>query len=73
MNYPLIIKEISSYQATLKDQENNLIYLPIEKLPKDLSIGQTLNLQINFETVNSKNITAKEILNKLLGGKKIDA
>ena len=73
MNYPLVIKEISSCQATLKDQENNLIYLPIEKLPKNLSIGQTLNLQINFETANPKNVIAKEILNELLGSKKIDA
>lgn len=73
MNYPLTIKELSSFQAILKDQENNLIYLPLEKLPKNLSIGQTLNLQINFETVNSKNITAKEILNELLGGQKINA
>jgi hypothetical protein len=73
MNYSLTVKEISSCQATLKDQENNLIYLPIEKLPKNLNIGQTLNLQINFETANPKNIIAKEILNELLGGKKIDA
>lgn len=73
MDYPLTIKEISSCQATLKDQENNLIYLPIEKLPKNLSIGQTINLQINFETANPKNVNAKAILNELLGGKKIDS
>jgi len=70
MDYPLTIKEISSCQAILKDQDNNLIYLPIDKLPDNLNIGQTLNLQINFETTNYKNIVAKEILNELLGGKK---
>lgn len=73
MNYQLTVKEMSSYQAILKDQENNLVYLPLEKLPKNLNIGQTLNLQINCETANPKNIIAKEILNELLGGKKISA
>jgi ABC-type lipoprotein release transport system permease subunit len=73
MDYHLIVKEITSCQATLKDQDNNLIYLPIEKLPRNLNIGQTINLQINFETANPKNIIAKEILNELLGGKKTDA
>ena len=73
MDYQLIIQDISSCQATLKDQDNNLIYLPLEKLPKNYKIGQTINLQINFETANSKNITAKEILNELLGGKKLDS
>lgn len=73
MDYSLILKEITSSQATLKDQENNLIYLPIEKLPKNLNIGQTINLQINFETANPKNVNAKAILNELLGGKKIDS
>lgn len=73
MEYPLTIKDITSSQATLKDQENNLIYLPIEKLPKNSIIGQTIKLQINFDTSNQKNIIAKEILNELLGGKKIDA
>lgn len=68
MNYNLIIKEISSSQVTLKDQDNNLVYLPLEKLPKNLSIGQTLSLQINFETSNRQNITAKEIINELLNG-----
>lgn len=73
MDYPLTVKEITSCQATLKDQDNNLIYLPVEKLPKNLNIGQTINLQINFETANPKNIIAKEILNELLSGKKTDA
>jgi len=73
MDYKLTIKEISSCQATLKDQENNLIYLPLDKLPRNSNIGQTLNLQINFETANPKNIIAKEILNELLGDKKLDS
>lgn len=70
MNYSLVIEGLSSCQATLKDKDNNLIYLPLEKLPSNLKIGQTINLQINFETANPKNINAKEILNELLGVKK---
>ena len=54
MNYPLTIQDISSCQATLKDQDNNLIYLPLDKLPTNSNIGQTINLQINFETANQK-------------------
>ncbi len=73
MNYPLIIKEIFSCQATLQDQDNNLIYLPVEKLPKDVQVGQTLNLQINFENQSQQNFLAKKILNELLSNKKIDA
>jgi ABC-type lipoprotein release transport system permease subunit len=73
MDYQLTIRDISSCQATLKDQDNNLIYLPLDKLPKNSNIGQTINLQINFETANQKNIIAKEILNELLGGKKLDS
>ncbi len=68
MNYDLIVKEINSSQAILKDRDNNLVYLPIEKLPKNINTGQVLNLQINLETTNRQNITAKEIINELLGG-----
>lgn len=68
MNYNLIVKEINSSQAILKDQDNNLVYLPVEKLPTNINIGQILSLQINFETTNRQNITAKEIINELLSG-----
>lgn len=66
MNYVLVIKEIGSSQVILKDQDNNLIYLPIDKLPKNIFIGQVLNLQINFDNNKKQNITAKEIINELL-------
>jgi len=69
MEYPLIIKDLSSQQAILQDQDNNLIYLPKNKLPEALTVGQTLNLQVNFESINSQNIIAKEILNEILGKK----
>ena len=69
MEYPLIIKELSSQQAILQDKDNNLIYLPKDKLPESLKIGQTLNLQINFESAGHENILAKEILNEILGNK----
>lgn len=72
MDYPLSIKEITSSQVILKDQDNNLVCLPVEKLPKNISIGQTLTIKIEFDT-NNKNSIAKEILNELLGSKKIDS
>lgn len=72
MDYPLSIKEITSSQVILKDQDNNLVYLPVGKLPKNISVGQTLILKIEFET-NNKNSIAKEILNELLGSKQIDS
>ena len=72
MDYPLSIKEITSSQAILKDQDNNLVYLPISKLPKNISVGQTLVLKIELET-NNNNSSAKEILNELLGSKQIDS
>ncbi len=70
MNYNLTITEINSTQAILKDQDNNLIYLPVEKLPRNICIGQVLNLQISLETDCRQNITAKEIINELLSSKK---
>ena len=69
MEYSLILKDLSSQQAILQDQDNNLIYLPKDKLPEELTIGQTLNLQINFESADHENILAKEILNEILGDK----
>jgi hypothetical protein len=71
MDYSLIIKDISSEQAILQDQDSNLVYLPKDKLPENLSVGQTLNLQINFDSASREpeNILAKEILNEILGGK----
>lgn len=69
MEYSLILKDLSSQQAILQDQDNNLIYLPKDKLPEELTIGQTLNLQINFESAGHENILAKEILNEILGDK----
>jgi len=69
MEYSLILKDLSSQQAILQDQDNNLIYLPKDKLPKELAIGQILNLQINFESASHENILAKEILNEILGDK----
>jgi len=69
MEYPLIIKDLTSQQAILQDNESNLVYLPKNKLPENLTIGQILNLQINFESARSGNIIAKEILNEILGDK----
>ena len=40
MDYPLIIKDISSGQAVLQDQDNNLVYLPKDKLPENLTIDK---------------------------------
>lgn len=70
MNYDLTVQEINSFQAILKDTDNNLVYLPLEKLPRSINVGQTLSLQINFETAKNQNITAKEIINELLNGKR---
>jgi hypothetical protein len=67
MNYCLKIKDLLSQQAILEDEDNNLIYLPLKKLPNNLNIGQSLNLQINLETNNK--ISPKEIINELLGVK----
>ena len=70
MDYPLIVKDLSSGQAILQDQDNNLIYLPKDKLPDSLNIGQTVNLQINFEsTGQEESVLAKEILNEILSHK----
>lgn len=69
MEYPLTIKDLSSQQAILQDKDNNLVYLPKDKLPENLTIGQMLNLQINFDSTGHENILAKEILNEILGNK----
>ena len=66
MNYPLTIKEITSQKIVLKDDDDNLIYLPKNKLPENLAIGQTIKLQINLNNTDQKNDLAKEILNELL-------
>lgn len=66
MDYPLTIKEITSQKIVLKDDDDNLIYLPKNKLPENLAIGQTINLQINLNNTDKKNDLAKEILNELL-------
>lgn len=67
MNYCLKIKDLLSQQAILEDEDNNLIYLPLKKLPNNLNIGQSINLQINLE--NNQKISPKEIINELLGAK----
>ena len=66
MEYPLTIEEITSQKIVLKDDDNNLIYLPKNKLPENLVIGQIVNLRIDFDNTNQKNDLAKEILNELL-------
>jgi len=66
MEYPLTIKEITSQKIVLKDDADNLIYLPKDKLPEDLVIGQVINLRIDFNHTDQKNDLAKEILNELL-------
>lgn len=66
MDYSLTIKEITSQKIVLKDDDDNLIYLPKNKLPENLAIGQTIKLQINLNNTDQKNDLAKEILNELL-------
>jgi len=66
MEYPLTIKEIASQKIVLKDDDDNLIYLPKNKLPENLIIGQVINLRIDFNQTDQKNDLAKEILNELL-------
>ena len=68
MDYSLSITEITGSKVTMQDQDNNLVCLPAAKLPKNISVGQTLILQIELETNNNRSI-AKEILNELLESK----
>ncbi|MFZ2310091.1 MAG: hypothetical protein WAW11_00940 [Patescibacteria group bacterium] len=67
MEYLLTIRDFSSHQAILQDQDNNLIYWPKDKLPKDAVIGQLISFKIEAETNQSEKNLAKQILGEILG------
>lgn len=51
MDYELTVAGFSADQVILKDQENNLIYWPKEKLPHIPEIGQKINFSIGTDKV----------------------
>jgi hypothetical protein len=67
MEYLLTIRDFSSYQAILQDQDNNLIYWPKDKLPKNAAIGQLISFKVEFEAKNEEKNLAKQILGEILG------
>jgi len=66
MEYLLTIKEIASQKIILEDNDSNLIYLPRNKFPADLTVGQAVNLQMIPVSANPKNDIAKQISNEIL-------
>lgn len=67
MEYLLTIKDFSSHQAILQDQDNNLIYWPKDKLPKNAIIGQLISFEVEAEMNNEEQTLAKKILGEILG------
>lgn len=67
MEYLLTIKDFSSHQAILQDQDNNLIYWPKDKLPKNSIIGQLISFEVEAEMNNEEQTLAKKILGEILG------
>lgn len=67
MEYLLTIRDFSSHQAILQDQDNNLIYWPKDKLPKEAVIGQLISFKIEAESSQLEKNLAKQILGEILG------
>jgi hypothetical protein len=67
MEYLLTIRDFSSQQAILQDQDNNLIYWPKDKLPNNAVIGQLISFKIEAETSQLEKNLAKQILGEILG------
>lgn len=49
MDYILVVAGFSDDQVILKDNENNIIYWPKEKLPQIPEIGQKINFSIGTD------------------------
>lgn len=67
MEYLLTIRDFSSHQAILQDQDNNLIYWPKDKLPADAIVGQVISFKIEEKAHNQEKTLAKQILGEILG------
>jgi hypothetical protein len=67
MEYLLTIRDFSSHQTILQDQDNNLIYWPKDKLPKNAVIGQLISFKIEAENSQLEKNLAKQILGEILG------
>lgn len=65
MEYLLTIQDFTSHQAILKDQDNNLIYWPKDKLPENAVIGQVISFAIEAKSGNKEGRLAKDILNEI--------
>ncbi len=68
MQYTLNFLYFQGDQAVLKDENDNNVSWPKDKLPKDLQEGQTLVFTIETaeEEEKKKNEKAKDILNEIL-------
>ncbi len=67
MEYLLTIRDFSSHQAILQDQDNNLIYWPKNKLPDNAVIGQLISFRVEAESGQPEKKLAKQILGEILG------
>lgn len=67
MEYLLTIKDFSSHQVILQDQDNNLIYWPKDKLPSTAVIGQLISFKVESGTNNAEKTLSKKILEEILG------
>ena len=67
MEYLLTIRDFSSHQAILQDQDNNLIYWPKDKLPEGAVIGQLISFKIESGIKDQEKTLAKQILGEILG------
>lgn len=65
MEYLLTIQDFTSHQAILKDQDNNLIYWPKDKLPENAIIGQVISFSIEAKNDKKEENLAKDILNEI--------
>ncbi len=65
MEYLLKIKDFSSQQVILQDQDNNLIYWPKDKIPANAVIGQLISFKIEDDQKKEDTILPKKILNEI--------
>jgi ribosomal protein S4E len=67
MNIKVIIKEIKEETTVLKFEDGNNISWPTNKLPKEIKVGDALNIAINDngKTAEPEQL-AKDLLNEIL-------
>jgi hypothetical protein len=66
MKLELFVEQINDDRITLKTADEQIIYWPTDKFPKNIKEGEVINFSINHSSSPEGNDLAKNILNEIL-------